>query len=698
MNFANPTLALAALCAAGIPLVLHLVLRRPRITPWPSTMLLRRAIEKVRRRRRLERWILLALRAFGIALLGIAMAGPLSLSWRGDRASRELFVVIDDGATSAERFSGGSTGMDRLKQQSIQAINLLQAGDTVAIISAAQPAHMVMQPTTDIERARRVVEQLQTQPVPADINAAIEITLPPNEPSNTARREVLLASSFRRGSLDMDHPLPAAWIERARNVQWTSLRPPEQSSENRSVQSVRVGRSTTELQGNKDLPLRVELRRTSQSNAAVDSINVRSPSGDSLGRVDVGWGDRSTQLQVDVSARATIDGAMMIEATPDAQPLDDSVAVVAPGSATPKVIVLGRRIGETDIVQMPSSTWVVRALESTGIQPQELDPTSLSLRPPNDAEVIIVCRPDLLDASGWGWLGRFVRDGGTTILMPVAELKKQNWIDELDRSLGVSVSSQTEIIEGTIKLSARQPRTAMFALLGAELDALTEPVSVQQRMNLVVGNTDNTTTLLFEQGQPAMLTSRPRDGRGVVITLAFAPELSCSDLPLKPFMVPLFQEAVRASRLLAASQQDLRSGEIGWLGVSAKNALLQPLSQGLNSIEIDEEGRTTTAISAPGLWKLKLRDGRERWLAVRLDPARASIEAVDMPSIEAWRKGVGNWNVLGETTSDASIPNHETSAWTLPLLMIAALCLLVETVWSRVGSPRARGEIEAVAT
>ena len=70
MNFLHPGLAVAALCAAALPIVLPLLLRRPRVTPWPSTMLLRLAMEKVRRRRRLERWLLLTLRALGIGLIG----------------------------------------------------------------------------------------------------------------------------------------------------------------------------------------------------------------------------------------------------------------------------------------------------------------------------------------------------------------------------------------------------------------------------------------------------------------------------------------------------------------------------------------------------------------------------------------------------------------------------------------------------
>ena len=695
MNFLHPGLALAALGAAALPIVLHLLLRRPRVTPWPSTMLLRLALEKVRRRRRLERWLLLTLRALGIGLIGIAMAGPLATGWIGSRATRDQWIVIDDGATSAERLPDGSTMLDHLKKQALQAIDALHEADRVALVTTAQPATVLMQPTGDLAHARNMVSQLGTRAVRGDLRGALELCLPPGTDPITDRRDVLVFSGWRRGSVDPDQPVPNAWMDRARNVTWQSARPLDAAPGNRFIREVRIGRSTSEVQGSRDVPLRVDLVRTGTTPAS-DGVVVRNAAGDPLGRADVRWSDQASENQFDLVVKSSSDGTMQLESTPDAQPLDDAMSLVAPPNTTPRVVIVGRRGGDMDLVQMPASTWIQRALEVTGMQPQEIDPASLALRPPVDAETVIVCRPDLLDAAGWSWLGQFVRDGGTTILMPPPDGSSQAWVSEMDRSIGVTLRAEDRAGDALARLAPRQPRTPFFALLGAELDALAEPVSMQRHVRLLPDTSRDTVALAFDQGDAAMLITHPREGLGVAIVLAFTPELAWTDLPLKPFMVPLFQEAVRAGRVMASSQRDFRAGEVAWLGSGARNGLLMPRTNGQPTIEIDAEGRTRQPIPAPGLWKVKQRDGRERWIAVRLDPVAASIERVDEASIESWRRGVGSWRWLGETVESEAVSQGLDSPWTLPLLCVAMACLLVESVLSRFGSPRTQADGKAV--
>lgn len=696
MSFLHPGLAFAALMAAASPVVLHLLLRRPRPTPWPSTILLRLAMERLRRRRRLERWLLLALRALGIGLIGVAMAGPLATGWRGARAIHEQWIVIDDGATSAERLPDGSTMLDHLKRQALQAIDALHEADRVALVTTAQPAAILMQPTGDLTHARAMVSQISTHAMHGDLRGALEKCLPAASEPGVEHREVLVLSGWRRGSVDPDQPVPEAWIDRARNVTWTSARPLDAAPGNRFIRDVRVGRVANEVQGGKDVPLRVDLVRTGATPAS-DGVVVRNAAGDPLGRADVRWSDQASENQFDLVVKSSTDGTMQLESAPDAQPLDDVLSLVTPPNTTPRVVIVGRRGGDVDLVQMPASTWIQRALEATGMQPQEIDPASLALRPPVDAETVIVCRPDLLDAAGWSWLGQFVRDGGATILMPPPDGSSQAWVAELDRSIGVMLRVEDRAVDAPARLAPRQPRTPFFGLLGAELDALAEPVSMQRHLRFQPDAARDTVALAFDQGDAAMLVMRPREGHGLVMALAFTPELAWTDLPLKPFMVPMFQEAVRAGRVLASSQRGFRAGEVAWLGSAARNGLLVPRTTGLPTIEIDAEGRTRQPIPAPGLWKVKQRDGRERWIAARLDPIDASIERVDEAAIEAWRKGVGSWRWMGAADESTATSQGLDSPWTFPLLCVAVACLLAESVLSRLGSPRAQATSKAVA-
>ncbi len=690
MSFAQPGLAIAAIMAAAIPFVLHLILRRPQSTQWPSTMLLRRAIAKLHRRHRLERWILLAIRSLALALVGMAMAGPFARAWQGDHTTRELWVVIDHGATSAERIGDGQSQLDSLKRGISVAMSELQDGDRVAIVSAANPANILVQPTSDLDLAQREVDRIRTHAVPANIQAALELCLPAQESNSNHQREVLLASGCRRGSIHPEQPLPAAWQERGQHVQWTSLRPQQSTAPNRAIWSARVGRSASELQGTQDVPVRVELRRFDGQGAATDSVVARTTTGNQLGHFTGRWSEQSNQMEVTIPTKITEAGGIIIEATNDAQPLDDTIPVVVESTANPRVVILGRKSDSNDLEQLSTTTWITRALQATGMTPQELDPGSLALRPPTDAETIIVCRPDLLDEGGWKWLGGWVGDGGTAVVMPVVEAAEQGWMSELDRSLGVSVHTEPIAKAQPTRLAARQPRSEIFSLLGAEIDSLSEPVGVQKYISLVSEGSEVTPALVLDNGLPAMVMARPRNKNGIVIVFGIAPELSWSDLPLKPLMVPLFQEIVRAGHILAMSRGDLRSGEFGWLGHVAAGGVLTPhaaVEAGAVGIEIDSDGRTASEIPSPGLWKLRQRNGKERLIAVRLDPMAASIEPVEPAALQTWWKALGEWKWFGETEHQQRATDSPESPWSYWLLVAALGFLVAESFWSRRGSP-----------
>lgn len=689
MNFAQPALAAAALACAALPFLLHLLLRRPRATEWPSTMLLQRAIEKLRRRRRVERWLLLVTRSLALLLAGLAMAGPLmrSSAWQ----VRERWIVIDDGATAAERLSDGRPAMEWIREQVIAALQDLHEGDRVALVSAAQPAHVLLSPTMDIQRALREVGAMQIHPVPGRWKEAIELALPTADDRMDLARELMLAGSFRRGSVDPETPLPSTWKDRLSRIRRWCTPPPVGGSPDRWLGDIRVGRSTTDAAVSAQVPVRVQLMRTGRG-TMIDPVTVQSVRGETIGRADASWSADATETRVEVAVRPTEGDAVRVQVSPDAQPLNDVTVVASLPVREPAVLVLGRRAADADLERLPSSAWVTRALESAGLRPQEVDPSTLALRSARDVDAVVACRPDLLDAAGWQWLSGFGRDGGTILFMPVPEIPAQAWQLELARILGrTSVMAETAE-EGTFRLAPRQPRSLVLSLLGAELDALAEPVTVVRRWSLTAG-TEQTEALRFTDGSPAMTVTQLRGG-GVVALLATATDLACTDLPLKPMMVPLLQEVVRGGRWVASTSQRTLSGERASLGPSAAGGLLEPsdASQGA-AIELDAEGETIRALPAPGLWKLRMRDGRERWIAVSLDPAAARIDPVTPEALETWRGGLAPWQsgAEGSSTTEASTG----SAWTPWLFAVVLVLLLLEVPLSRHGSPRRMEEMAA---
>src|SRR3954464_4437319 len=98
-GFVTPAFALAGLALASIPIIIHILNRRRfKIIDWAAMDFLLRAMRKNRKRLRFEQWLLLATRCLVLALLGVALARPLSCSENsmagvGQRTGLHVFVI-----------------------------------------------------------------------------------------------------------------------------------------------------------------------------------------------------------------------------------------------------------------------------------------------------------------------------------------------------------------------------------------------------------------------------------------------------------------------------------------------------------------------------------------------------------------------------------------------------------------------------
>lgn len=91
---------LGALAALAIPVLLHLLFRnRPRTVDLGTLQFLRIVLSDNARRRRLKRWILLALRLACVALLALLFARPYLLATEPPTVDRLLVVLVDRSAS-----------------------------------------------------------------------------------------------------------------------------------------------------------------------------------------------------------------------------------------------------------------------------------------------------------------------------------------------------------------------------------------------------------------------------------------------------------------------------------------------------------------------------------------------------------------------------------------------------------------------
>src|SRR5262245_23303153 len=98
---------LTALAALAIPIIIHLVFRqRPRRADLGTLRFLRIVLAQNARRRRVMRWLLLALRLACVALIAFLFARPYWLAARAAGEKRTTVVLIDQSATMDVRQDG----------------------------------------------------------------------------------------------------------------------------------------------------------------------------------------------------------------------------------------------------------------------------------------------------------------------------------------------------------------------------------------------------------------------------------------------------------------------------------------------------------------------------------------------------------------------------------------------------------------
>jgi hypothetical protein len=117
LSFIHPGIFLAGILTVAIPVVIHLLFRqKPRRIEIGSIRFLNVALRDHVRRRRVRRWLLMALRIAGVVLLALLFARTYL---RGDAAEgrdREVSIVIDRSASMAAS-SGGRSSFERAQAE-----------------------------------------------------------------------------------------------------------------------------------------------------------------------------------------------------------------------------------------------------------------------------------------------------------------------------------------------------------------------------------------------------------------------------------------------------------------------------------------------------------------------------------------------------------------------------------------------------
>lgn len=181
MSFGT-TLALLVGALVGLPLIAHLLRRgKSEEVEFPPAHLVPAAVVTSDKRSRLEDRALLALRCLTILLLAILGATPfvqcshVSVDREGG-ASVALAIVLDDSQSmQAVAPESSRSRFERAKTGALQLLDSAREGDAIAVVAGGVHARLLLNATTDLESARRIISNLQVSDRATDLSAAVAL-------------------------------------------------------------------------------------------------------------------------------------------------------------------------------------------------------------------------------------------------------------------------------------------------------------------------------------------------------------------------------------------------------------------------------------------------------------------------------------------------------------------------------------------
>jgi hypothetical protein len=200
---------LAAAAAVAVPILIHLLFRpRARKVEIGSLWFLRLVMRDSARRRKIRRWVLLALRALGVLLLALLFSRPYRTDAAARGSEREVILLID---RSASMGSGGQGSPFAKAQQEAAAILKDLPPGTTAHLAYFDAEGAEPEPQARIDTA------LAPRPAGTDFGKALAWARDVVIGSRRQNREVYLWTDLQRsgirGRLEPSFPTAGVRIE-----------------------------------------------------------------------------------------------------------------------------------------------------------------------------------------------------------------------------------------------------------------------------------------------------------------------------------------------------------------------------------------------------------------------------------------------------------------------------------------------------
>lgn len=742
-------LAAAGAMAISIPITIHLLARlRRKPQRWAAMRFLIEAYRKQRQRIQVEQLLLLLVRCLIVAILGLALSGPLlgglAKKLGVDAAGRTVFILIDDSLTTQAHEHGRGTRFELLRETALKSLDSLTAADRIAVWTIARPGLMPLSPPApDRAAARDLIGKLKPRHSRADWPAALaalsdeikRLNLPAD------RVSVILLSDFSVSSLDTTRP-PTADLAALGSRAALHITRPMPSASNTQIASFTPRRTIAlaDPSGAVSIDAELRVRRFSAdlpaSLTSIDitaapapgtlktpGIPVESDEPFATTRRDVRWAAGQSEVAVSVELRTSLAALGMADGAGvgtraivvRASALDAGAPDVLPADGSRVAIVEARRHMTLVIADEPSTDrvdgswftrprdWIEAALTfpdaagrmDTG--PIRLTDTPAALldeRTLNDADAVLLLRPDQVTDAGWARLATLVTRGGFVWIFTPPSDAPAMWTAPLteklapDWRLALEPSIAQPAPDGAWRLDSDHPAPEMMRLLAADWAGLVRPITVHKRLELSTrAGRDAAWLRLADAGDADTLLATTTLGEGSIMLMTTAIDPAWSNLPTKPFFIPLLHETLRGvigASGDGASRNTPISGDQPALGRRWNDAqsLLTPSGQTLALRRTEQGVSPVMPLDEPGIYSTQ--PAGTAHLVVNLDADAGDTRAIDEQGLTRWLRSLGDWKWIDPAnplSAMAAVAPRSDIGW--PLLWIVLALLLVETALAR---------------
>lgn len=640
MTFLNAAL-LAGAAALAIPIIIHLFHKsRFKVVKWGAMHLLEAVIRINRRRVRLEQLILLIIRCAIPIVLALAMARPI---WRGVQKLigdvPTSTVVLLDNSYSMEAGRAGVSSFAIARDEATRLLTELKRRSDAAVILMGEGASPLLdQPTYDIARLTQALQKVTSgygaATVPAALDYAASLLGQMREPS----RNVVVFTDFQRVSFEAsENAVLGQMITRLKDLPLppsiTFFNVGSEVKENVAVESLDFSRLIVGV-GQK-IQLRANLRN--YGNAAYPDLRVYFKADGkekSVSTVSLGPNEKG---QVLFSHAFDAPGSHVVEVYAEADALKaDNVflASIPVRDKVPVLLVNGDPSseplkGETDFAEIALQPYSAGKVELADlittrvIKPEELDGKNLA-----ESAVAIVANVRRLNDPQLRALEEFVKNGGGLLLFTGNRVDPGWWNSMLFNEGQGLLPLPLGALAGELKENSRSAAIVAQRFENPALELFNDPrngslgdsaVKLWFKMKEQTGGSGTagvTTLARLETGDPFLVEKQVGNGR--VIACATALDADWSNLPMRPFYLPLVQRLAvyLASTIYPPRNLDVGKPLVAFLPVTdaGKNvALTDPDGITLELPVVKKQGRGVVEFAntqRPGLYTLRPPGGQ----------------------------------------------------------------------------------------